>query len=128
MEAVASTEFSRFTNGFREVVFLTGLVSATGTSSVAFVVAARALVVLAAVGSTAAAVFVREEARVAVVGFVVIVEFNDLSLQDFLCKAHVARDRWVHNTELLQPYALFVRTHSSCNQLVCLNRQLKSAR
>jgi len=46
------------------------LVSGTGASSVAFVVAARALVVLAVGGAT---VFVRVEARVPAVGFAAIV-------------------------------------------------------
>ena len=60
-----SIEFSRFTRGLREAVFLTVLESATGTSRVAaFVVAERALVVLAVGGSTAAAVLVREDALV----------------------------------------------------------------
>lgn len=78
-EDATSTEFSRFTNGFREAVFLTVLASATGTSSmVDLVVAARALVVLVVVGST-----VRAEARVATVGFgVIALEARHTSLQD----------------------------------------------
>jgi len=67
VEDATSAEFSRFTNGLREAIFL---VSGTGASSVAFVVAARALVVLAVGGAT---VFVRVEARVPAVGFAAIV-------------------------------------------------------
>jgi hypothetical protein len=68
VEDPTSTEFSRFINGLREAVFLIGLLSATGGSSVAFVVAARALVVLVMVGSAEVAViFARADARVAAI-------------------------------------------------------------
>jgi hypothetical protein len=65
-----STEFSRFSSGLRNAVFLTVWVGAKGASStVAFVVAARALVVLVAGGSAVAAACVRVETRCVVAGF-----------------------------------------------------------
>jgi hypothetical protein len=73
-EDATSTEFSRFNKGLRKAVFLAVLVSATGASRVAaFVIAARALVVLVVGGSTVVTAFVRADARVAAVGFDAIV-------------------------------------------------------
>jgi hypothetical protein len=97
-EDAASTEFSRFTNGLREAVFLTGLGSAAGAA--AFVIAARALVVLGVGGSTVAAVLVRAEARVAAVDFAAIFlqarVFNVCNDNlKTLCKVRVPRDKRV---------------------------------
>jgi hypothetical protein len=65
-----STELSRFSSGLREAVFLRVWVSAAGASrTAAFVVAARALVVLVVGGAAVAAAFVRVETRVEVAGF-----------------------------------------------------------